>query len=558
MRNDHLGNLNGLKRGDMEDLGAEKTKWACGICGFHNTDEKHACTLCETSRGIALASSINVPERTTTIDVVQLNALQHAAWTRTMWLRTVPSEAAPTSVWTLDAEFASSSTTTTTYYTYTLVTPSESPTGPESESDDTNLPTPAALELVCLTPDATPATTTVTGETIPAWYAAQAAQLRSLPFSLKYAWMLEQMAASYDSRSGFTVARDHVLEQSLAFLMQLPPTELCSTTRVTMAGEDALDAGGVQREWYTVLAHAILDESAKLFVATNTTDVYMLHPGATSPNALAKIEAVGRLLGKAIIDGQVLPMRLCVPLFKALLGAPVSVRDVSYMDETTYKSLQFVDATETVEALALDFSVLVPTIDGGHEVLDLIPNGRAIDVTSANKQAYVDAMVRHLVCGRWSQQIGRLVRGFYTVLPPELISVFDYKELELVLCGTAEIDVSDWRAHTIVSRSLQCTNALEWFWDVLEFDMRPEDHAKFLHFTTGSSRVPLQGFKGLTSYDGKLCLFTLHATTYSRGCLPKVHTCFNRIDLPLYPSRGLMKDALFTLLRLESMAFTLE
>ena len=167
--------------------------------------------------------------------------------------------AAPTSVWALHPEFASLSTTTTTYYAYTLVTrkdPSEDTTASDSDNTTLSPTTPVALELVCVTPDTTPATVTVTGETIPDWYAIQAAQLRSLPFSLKYAWMLEQMAASYDSRSGFTVARDQLLEQSLAFLMQLPPNELCSTTRVTMAGEDALDAGGVQREWYTVLAHA--------------------------------------------------------------------------------------------------------------------------------------------------------------------------------------------------------------------------------------------------------------------------------------------------------------
>ncbi|EQC25155.1 hypothetical protein SDRG_16964 [Saprolegnia diclina VS20] len=199
MRNDHLGNLNGLKRGDMEDLGAEKTKWSCGICGFHNTDEKQACTLCETRRGIALASSATVTERTNTIDVVQLNALQHAAWTRAMWLRTAPSEAAPTSVWALHPEFTALSTTATTYYTYTLVPlrdPSVDTTASDSDAATPSPTTPVALELVCVTPSTTPATVTVTGETIPDWYAVQVAQLRSLPFSLKYAWMLEQMAAS--------------------------------------------------------------------------------------------------------------------------------------------------------------------------------------------------------------------------------------------------------------------------------------------------------------------------------------------------------------------------
>ena len=29
-----------------------------------------------------------------------------------------------------------------------------------------------------------------------------------------------------------------------------------------------------------------------------------------------------------------------------------------------------------------------------------------------------------------------------------LLSVFDAHELELVLCGTADIDLNDWRQHT--------------------------------------------------------------------------------------------------------------
>ncbi|OQR92625.1 HECT E3 ubiquitin ligase [Achlya hypogyna] len=582
IRNDHLGNLNGMKRGDMEDIGLEMTKWACGICGFHNIESKKSCTLCETSRGITIHATDTFPPGSSTITSAKLNLEQHAAWARKMWLRSLPTDADATSVWNVSAPFNLST------QFYLIVAPpralpdtdvqdalNKNDTSDAHDAADADEATdssvvadiaPAAprlpLTLEPLIPGVTAATSCVSGDSLPTWYLPQLTTLQELPFSLKYAWLLEQIAASYDGRSGFTVARDQVLDQSLTFLMQLAPHELCRTTRVTMAGEDALDAGGVQREWYTVLANAVM--ASGLFMPTNATDhVYMVHPGATSASDLDQFEAIGRLLGKAIIDGQVLPLRLCVPLFKALLGTPLSIEDVRYLDETTYNSLRFIETTEAVEELALDFSVLAPVASSTSAsaellVVDLIENGRNVDVTEANKAQYVASMVQHLVFGRWALQVSRLVDGFYEVLPIELVAPLDYKELELVLCGTTEIDVSDWREHTIVSRSLQCSNALEWFWDIVEFDMSPEEHAKFLHFTTGSSRVPLQGFKGLTSYDGKLCLFTLQAITYTRGCLPKVHTCFNRIDLPLYPSRGLMKDALFALVRMESMAFTLE
>jgi hypothetical protein len=41
-----------------------------------------------------------------------------------------------------------------------------------------------------------------------------------------------------------------------------------------------------------------------------------------------------------------------------------------------------------------------------------------------------------------------LIRGFYEVIDPRLLAVFDARELELVIAGTVEIDISDWRRNT--------------------------------------------------------------------------------------------------------------
>ena len=47
-----------------------------------------------------------------------------------------------------------------------------------------------------------------------------------------------------------------------------------------------------------------------------------------------------------------------------------------------------------------------------------------------------------------SEQTESLVRGFYEVIDPRLVGVFDARELELVIAGTLEIDVADWRKNT--------------------------------------------------------------------------------------------------------------
>ena len=47
-----------------------------------------------------------------------------------------------------------------------------------------------------------------------------------------------------------------------------------------------------------------------------------------------------------------------------------------------------------------------------------------------------------------SNQTEALVRGFYEVIDPKLLAVFDARELELVIAGTVEIDAADWRRNT--------------------------------------------------------------------------------------------------------------
>jgi E3 ubiquitin ligase SMURF1/2 len=70
--------------------------------------------------------------------------------------------------------------------------------------------------------------------------------------------------------------------------------------------------------------------------------------------------------------------------------------------------------------------------------------------------------------------------------------------------------------------------------------------ARLLQFVTGSSRVPLQGFKALQGSTGAAGprLFTLHLIEASTNNLPKAHTCFNRLDMPAYETREKMIDKL--------------
>lgn len=72
------------------------------------------------------------------------------------------------------------------------------------------------------------------------------------------------------------------------------------------------------------------------------------------------------------------------------------------------------------------------------------------------QQEYLERVVRWRLERGVAQQTESLVRGFYEVVDPRLVSVFDARELELVIAGTAEIDLNDWRTHTEY-RSGECS-----------------------------------------------------------------------------------------------------
>lgn len=68
------------------------------------------------------------------------------------------------------------------------------------------------------------------------------------------------------------------------------------------------------------------------------------------------------------------------------------------------------------------------------------------------------------------------------------------------MCGLGKIDISDWKSNTRLKHCTPDSNIVKWFWKAVEsFD--EERRARLLQFVTGSSRVPLQGFKALQGTD---------------------------------------------------------
>jgi len=95
-----------------------------------------------------------------------------------------------------------------------------------------------------------------------------------------------------------------------------------------------------------------------------------------------------------------------------------------------------------------------------------------------------------------------------------------------------------------------------WFWDVVR-TFEQEQKAKLLQFVTGTSGVPIQGFGYLQGNDGNVRKFTLHGDKNVK-VFPRAHTCFNRIDMPIYKTKAEIQKYLTMAISMESTGFGIE
>ncbi|KAH0146362.1 E3 ubiquitin-protein ligase pub1, partial [Aureobasidium melanogenum] len=97
--------------------------------------------------------------------------------------------------------------------------------------------------------------------------------------------------------------------------------------------------------------------------------------------------------------------------------------------------------------------------------------------------------------------------------------------------GISEIDVDDWAKNTDYRGYDEKDPVIQNFWKCIR-TWDSEQKSRLLQFATGTSRIPVNGFKDLQGSDGPR-RFTIEKSG-EEGQLPKSHTCFNRLDLPPY------------------------
>ena len=94
----------------------------------------------------------------------------------------------------------------------------------------------------------------------------------------------------------FKIRRQHLLSDSVRELANKGPEDLRKELRVHFVGEEALDEGGVQKEWFQLVVRQIFDPNFGMFTLDPVTHNYWFNPASQDFNELKLIGKVRSLL----------------------------------------------------------------------------------------------------------------------------------------------------------------------------------------------------------------------------------------------------------------------
>jgi len=336
--------------------------------------------------------------------------------------------------------------------------------------------------------------------------------------------------------------------------------------------EGAADAGGVFRELLSLAAAELLNMDTNLW---RLVDGESLWPssmsGATNDDHLAFFELTGKLVGLALLRGEVLPRVLfAAPLLRRLLRQPCPdpEDELRELDSELYRNkFAFVRTCSAEDLAALDLrfesTPALGTTGLQQPVRELKPGGRSITVTLDQREEFLRLLAAYeLLCVK--PQLDAFLEGANSIAADAVLRVAGQHlttvQLGDLVGGRADIDVAEWRRHTQYRGGFSdASPQIVWFWELVgEMDL--PRRRQLLRFATGSDVPPARGFKflrgmqgggGAGDGDGSLCLFTIKRLPDPAsladgllGFMPRGHTCFNSLDLPAYQTRAALRAAL--------------
>ncbi|XP_056636344.1 ubiquitin-protein ligase E3B [Diorhabda sublineata] len=385
---------------------------------------------------------------------------------------------------------------------------------------------------------------------------------------------LTESACASPQSTLITVHRNRIVEDGYRQLALLPSQGLKGVIRVRFINEQGLDEAGIDqdgvfKEFLEESIKRVFDPSLNLFKATSEERLYPSPTSSVQDNHLQLFEFVGRMLGKAVYEGIVVDVPFASFFLSQVSGQTAQVLyscvdELPSLDPELYRSLSYVKHYEgDVSDLDLTFSVDEDSM-GKIVTHELVPGGKAVQVTNENKINYIHLMAHFRMHVQIKDQTAAFIRGFRSIINPDWLTLFSTPELQRLISGdNVPLDLKDLRKNCQYYGGFHDSHrVIGWLWDILEKDFKEEEKGMFLKFVTSCSKPPLLGFAHLEPPFSIRCVevgddedtgdtigsvfrgfFTIRKKD-PQNRLPTSSTCFNLLKLPNYQKKSTLREKL--------------
>lgn len=348
-----------------------------------------------------------------------------------------------------------------------------------------------------------------------------------------------------DGCDTINITRENCLEESIK---EIEMVDLWREVKINFKGEVSYDAGGLFREWFIILIEELEKKEKGIFERAECDEIsYVFNKNLTEDSYWVEkyLYFIGKLMAKSIIDNITINLSFNILIYKLILEEEIKFEDLKNIDTFLYSSLLSLKQMkpEELDSMEIYYTYQYENAEGKLIIDELIPDGENIKVT--NIDDYIEKRINYIV--KKSKFLVKYIQdGLFKYIPRYILKTINSYELELLICGRPFIDVNEWKQNSMYkgkySKSSTC---VKWFWEEI-FKLNQENLRRFLQFSTGSSRVPINGFQNLESNRGELAKFCLNSVPYNKNGnnYIRAHTCFNRLDLPQFKKKDEVHDAI--------------
>uniref|UniRef100_A0A0K8RUC2 Putative E3 ubiquitin-protein ligase HERC3 n=1 Tax=Crotalus horridus TaxID=35024 RepID=A0A0K8RUC2_CROHD len=341
------------------------------------------------------------------------------------------------------------------------------------------------------------------------------------------------------ARSPFLVVhvrRSNLVGDALRELSIHSDVDLKKPLKVIFDGEEAVDAGGVTKEFFLLLLKELLNPIYGMF--TCYSDSNLLWFSDTCFVEHNWFHLIGIVCGLAIYNFTVVDLHFPLALYKKLLNVKPGLDDLKELSPLEGRSLQELldyPGEDIEETFCLSFTICKESY-GIVEQKNLVPDGDKIPVQNNNRQEFVDAYVNYVFNVSVHEWYTAFSSGFLKVCGGKVFELFQPTELRAMIVGSSKYNWKELEESASYKGDYSATHpTVQMFWEAFhEFPL--EKKKKFLLFLTGSDRIPIYGMSSLR--------MVIQSTSSDEQYLPVAHTCYNLLDLPKYSSKETLSTRL--------------